>query len=289
MIKACVHLMTWTSVIDKKTPELFPKIKEMGYDGVEIPFIDPFKMDSSLVNIYRKELEKNNLGCVCGAGMGKSNNLIDDDLDIRQKGIDFVKRSIEVCSDLGSNMICGVLYGTFEMSKGRARTQTEWDRAVELIQKLADYAAEKNVTLNLEVINRYESYFLNTAEDGMKLLKDINKKNVKIHLDTYHMNIEEKNFYDPIVLCGSSLGYLHCSENDRGVVGSGHINWDEIFKGLARIHYNGWIGTETFYAPIDFIPVASSVWRKLAENLDDVPKNGLIYLRKKIQEYGLDT
>ena len=288
MIKICVHLMTWTSVINQETTQLFTKIKGMGFDGIEIPIINPFEMDVHLVNHYRKEMEKLELGCLCALGLGKSNNLIDEDPEVRKKGFNTLIRTVDVCSDLGGNMICGVLYGTFEMSKGRGRTEDEWKIAVESLQQVADYAQRKNVFLCLEVINRYESYFLNTAEDGVSLIRDINRKNVKLHLDTYHMNIEEKNFYDPIVSGGEYLGYLHCSENDRGVPGTGHVNWEEIFKGLARIHYHGWIGIETFYAPINFIPIASSVWRQLSANVDDVPKQGIQFLRKKIEEFGLN-
>ena len=110
-------------------------------------------------------------------------------------------------------------------------------------------------------------------------------------LGEYHYVIPEGyrgNFYDPIVSGGEYLGYLHCSENDRGVPGTGHVNWEEIFKGLTRIHYHGWIGIETFYAPINFIPIASSVWRQLSANVDDVPKQGIQFLRKKIEEFGLN-
>ena len=118
-----------------------------------------------------------------------------------------------------------------------------------LMQEMANYAKDKKITLCLEAINRYETYFLNTAEHGVRLLQDIGRDNVKLHFDTYHMNIEEKDFYTPIVKSKEYLGYMHCCKNDRGIPGTGHVNWDELFKGLSEIGYNGWLVIESFSGP----------------------------------------
>ncbi len=152
---------------------------------------------------------------------------------------------------------------------------------------MADYAKDKNITLCLEPINRYETYFWNTAEDGVALLKDIRRNNVKLHLDTYHMNIEEKNFYTPIVKSKGYLGYMHCCASDRGIPGTGHVNWDEVFKGLSEIGYDGWLVIESFYGPMKEMPVVSSIWRKLADDINDIPRQGLKFIREKMKEYTL--
>jgi len=244
-------------------------------------------IEFKLIEKTRKELEKIGLECTGCAGMGKNENLIDDDETIRERGRTYLKRFIDICSDLGTDTLDGVLYGTFEMSKGRGRTQEEWDRAVKELREMADYAKEKNVTLCLEVINRYETYFLNTAKDGVQLVKDIGKDNVKVHLDTYHMNIEEKDFYTPIIESKGYLGYMHCCENDRGIPGTGHVNWDEVFKGLSEIGYDGWLVIESFYGPMKEMPIATSVWRKLVDDIDDIPREGIKFIREKMKEYGL--
>jgi D-psicose/D-tagatose/L-ribulose 3-epimerase len=170
---------------------------------------------------------------------------------------------------------------------GRRRNEWEWDIAVKSLQNAADYAKDKGVTLCLEVLNRYETYFLNTAQDGIQLVKSINRDNVKLHLDSYHMNIEEKNFYEPIIASKGYLGYFHCSENDRGIPGTGHVNWDKVFQGLSEINFKGWLGIESFCGPMDAAPIASSVWRDLADNIDDIPAQGLKFIRKKVAEYNL--
>lgn len=287
MSKVGAHLLIWTSTLNEDTVKIFHKVKEMGFDGVEIPLINAMEIEFKLIEKLRNELEKINLECTCCAGLGKNENLIDDDESIRERGKSYLKRFIDICSDFGTDTLDGVLYGTFEMSKGRGRTQEEWNLAVKLIREMADYAKDKKVTLCLEAINRYETYFLNTAEDGVCLLKDIGRDNVKLHLDTYHMNIEEKDFYTPIVKSKGYLGYMHCCGNDRGIPGTGHVNWDEVFKGLSEIGYDGWLVIESFYGPMKVMPVASSVWRKLADNIDDIPRQGLKFIREKMKEYGL--
>ncbi len=142
----------------------------------------------------------------------------------------YLRRYVDICSDLGSNLLAGVLYGGFEVLLGRGRNEDEWLWVVEGLKKVGEYAEVKQFTLCLGVINRYETYFLNTAEDRVQLVKDICKNNVKLRLDIYHMNIEEKDFYNPIVRNEGHLGYLHCSENDLGVPRTGHAGWDGILE-----------------------------------------------------------
>ncbi len=287
MSKVGAHLLIWTSRLSEDTIEIFHKIKEIGFDGVEIPLVNPMEIEFKLVEKMKKELEKINLECTCCGGLGKGENLIDEDQSIRERGKNYLKRFIDICSDFGSYTLCGVLYGTYEMSKGRGRTKEEWDLAVGSIRRIADYAKDKKITLCLEAINRYETYFLNTADDGVRLVKDIGKDNVKLHLDTYHMNIEEKNFYTSIVKSRGYLRYMHCSENDRGIPGTGHVNWNEVFKGLSEINYNGWLVIESFYGPMKEIPIASSVWRKLAEDPDEIAIQGLRFIRERKKQYEL--
>ncbi len=287
MNKVGAHLFIWTSSLHKNIFEVFRKIKEMGFDGVEIPLVNPMEIEFKLVNKMRNELEKIGLECTCGGGLGKNENLVDEDESIRRRGEKCLETLIDICADFGSDVLAGVLYGTFEMSKGRGKTKEEWQRAVNLIRDAADYAKDKKVTLCLEVINRYETYFLNTAEEGVRLLKEISRENTKLHLDTYHMNIEEKDFYNPIINSRGHLAHMHCCSNDRGTPGRGHINWDEVFQGLAEIEYDGWLVIESFYGPIPSVPIATSVWRKLANNIDDIPEQGLKFIRDKIKEYKL--
>lgn len=287
MSKVGAHLFIWTSVIDRDILRVFNKVKEMGFDGIEIPLINPMGISSVLVEKMRNELDRINLECTCGGGLGRGESLIDEDKATREKGKKYLRRFIELCSDLGSDTLGGVLYGAFEVLKGRAKTKGEWQRAVEGLSEMADYAKERNVTACIEPLNRYETYFLNTAEETVRLLKDVGKKNLKYHLDTFHMNIEEKDFYTPVIQSKEYVGHVHCCASDRGVPGTGHVDWNGLFKGLSEISYNGWLVIETFYGPIRELPVVSSVWRQLADSVDDIARGGLRFIREKIKEYNL--
>lgn len=287
MGKVGVHLLVWTINLEENLAGYFEKAKSAGADGVEVPVMSPMKLDFKTAKKIGQGLEKFGLQCTCGGGLGKDPSLIDEDVNVRKKGKKYLKRYVDICVDMGSHLIAGVLYGGFEVSLGRARNKNEWLWAVEGLQEVAGYAKEKKVTLCLEVINRYETYFFNTAEEGIKLIKNIDRNNVKLHLDTYHMNIEEKNFYTPIVKSKGYLGYMHCCENDRGIPGTGHVNWDDVFKGLSEIGYNGWLVIESFYGPIKQMPIASSVWRKLANSPDEIVIQGVKFIRKKMKEYDL--
>jgi len=286
MSKIGAHVFIWTSgSLDEKLKS-FSRAKEIGFDGVEIP-IEDTSIGFEQVKRARKELERVGLECTCGAGLGKSENLIDEDEAVRERGKQHLRRAIGICSDLGSHILSGVLYGAFQMSKGRGRTQEEWDLAVTLLREAAEFAEDKGVTLCIESLNRYETYFLNTAADALRLARNIGRDNVKAHFDTYHMNIEEKEFYTPIVNSRGYLGHVHISENDRGIPGTGHVNWDQVFGALSEIDYKGWLVIEGFYGYIKELAIAASIWRKLAKDPEDFAVQGLKFVREKAKEYGL--
>ncbi|TET12435.1 sugar phosphate isomerase/epimerase [Candidatus Aerophobetes bacterium] len=286
-VKIGIHLMVWTANLQENLTSYFEEAKVAGFDGVEIPIIDPMKLDFKIVKSLREALEKFDLECTCGGGLGREPSLIHENINARKRGKEYLKRYVDICSDLSSNFLAGVLYGGFEVSLGRGRNKDEWSWAIEGIREVAEYAEARQVTLCLEAINRYETYFLNTAEDGVQLVKEIDKDNVKLHLDTYHMNIEEKDFYNPIVKSKRYLGYLHCSENDRGVPGTGHVNWDSIFRALSKTNYQGWLVIEGFLHPIKEIPIASSIWRPVAKSAEEVVVKGCRFIKAKVDEHNL--
>jgi len=198
-IKIGVHLGVWTRNLKENLASYFEKAKLIGYDGIEIPVASFTNLNFKIIKDIGRDLEKFDLKCTCGGALGRELSLINENIDARKKGKEHLKHNVDICSDLGSDLLVGVLYGGLGVLLGRGRNKDEWSWVVEGIREVAEYAETKQVTLCLEVINRYETYFLNTAEDGVQLIKDIDKHNVKLHLDTYHMNIEEKDFYNPIV------------------------------------------------------------------------------------------
>ena len=288
MVKFGSNLQVWTSHLSDETIKLFSQVKEMGFEGVEIPMAHAMRVDESLIERARKELDRLGLKCTTSGGLGRADNLIDDDEEKRKRGMTMLRKFVDISSGLGANTMVGPHYGTFGMADvGRARTQEEWNRAVILLREIADYAGDKGVNIGLECLNRYETYFLNIAEDAVKLVQEIGKDNIGVHLDTYHMNIDEKNFYNPIKITGCHLFLLHCSENDRGIPGTGHVNWDEVFQALKDIDYHGWLVIESFFEPMEDIPVATSVWRQIAPSREAIMSEGITFLKEKAKEYGL--
>jgi D-psicose/D-tagatose/L-ribulose 3-epimerase len=284
MIKFGMHLFTFTERMDDSALDILRKLKEMGYDGCEVPLvaeqlhlIDPKKVRARL-----KELD---MHCVTGTGITNDMSIISEDKDVRTRGIDHVKRCIDMTSEMGAALMCGSLYGPFGIRPKHPRTQAQWDRSVESLRECARHAAKHGVTIGLEPLNRYEHFFINTAADAVKLIEDIGEPNVRVHLDTYHMNIEEKDIYRTVVATGAHLCHVHTSENDRGIPGTGHVDWDGLCKGLFEINYDGWIVLESFFKSIPEIADFTPIWRMLAPSADVLAKQGLEYLKGKIKQY----
>jgi D-psicose/D-tagatose/L-ribulose 3-epimerase len=148
------------------------------------------------------------------------------------------------------------------MRPQKGRNSRQWEYSVRSLREVGRFAAREGITLGLEPLNRYEHFFINTAEDALPLIKDINEPSVKLHLDTYHMNIEEKDFCTTVVHTGKHLCYVHCSENDRGIPGSGHIDWDGLCNAMVEVGYSGWMVIESFFEPIPEIADFTHIWRK---------------------------
>ena len=282
MFKFGVHLFLWTEKFDESAIPLIRKAKNMGFDGVEIPL-----GHLELINIEktRRELKDQNMEFLGSVALSLDHDLTSDDEDTRRRGIEWMKRCVEVTSELGGDTLCGVIYTAWSKITGKSRTETEWRRSVEALKEISRFAKEYDVTLGIEPINRFETYFLNTASDAVKLAKDVGEPNVKVHLDTFHMNIEEKNFYDPIKHAGDLLWHMHCCENDRGIPGTGHVNWDEVFQALSEIDYDRWLVIESFTPEMKEIAASTAIWRKVAPCADAIAAEGLEFLKVKAKEF----
>jgi D-psicose/D-tagatose/L-ribulose 3-epimerase len=181
---------------------------------------------------------------------------------------------------VGSDTFCGPLYAGVGVLAGRPRTQTEWARAVEGLSQIAIHADECGVTLALEPLNRFETYFINTAADCAHLCRDIGHPRAKVHLDTFHMGIEEKSLPDAIRTAGDRLWHMHCSENDRGTPGTGHTEWTEVFGALREVGYDRWLVIESFVLGNEAIAKAAAIWRDIAPSGDDLAREGLAFLKQ---------
>jgi D-psicose/D-tagatose/L-ribulose 3-epimerase len=273
----------WTNRLGEKAYSIFEQARNMGFDGVEIPISDLSKVN---VKRTRRALDDAGITCSLSVGLRPKDNITSASKAKRASGVRYLQKCADISAELGGDTIAGVIYGAWGVMTGRGRTQKEWDRSVSAFKEACTYAQGRGVNLCVEVLNRFETYFLNTASDAVKYVKAVDEPNAKIHLDTFHMNIEEKNFYDPIIEAGRMLGHFHISENDRGIPGTGHINWDEIFRALSQIKYNRWITIESMN-PGTEIAAKAAIWRPIAPSGDAIASEGLRFLKEMENKYPL--
>ena len=208
-------------------------------------------------------------------------------------GLDFVEippldpETVELTDALGSSVLTGCLYTHLGALTGRPPETGELRAAARILKSTARRAAEGGVELSIEALNRYETYLINLASQVSDLLDEIDEPNVFAHLDTYHMNIEEKGFYEPILSLGPRLKYIHLCESDRGTPGTGNVHWEEIFRRLKDASYDGTLVMESFAAFNEAIIGAAALWRDVVGNPDALVTDGIAFLRAKGAEHEL--
>ncbi len=280
-----VDLMLWTGSFNSKTDmKLIGKVKKMGFDGVELPL---FNLATVNVKDTAKAIKGAGLGCTACTVLSPAQNLIDDSAKVRQAGIDHLKCVLEMVAEMGGDVVAGPEYSPVGRLVGRGRTSQEWDRAVASLKKVARTAEATGVTLCVEPLNRFETYFLNTQADAAKLVKEVGSPKVKVHYDTFHANIEEQDPVTALKKLGKAVGHIHTCENDRGIPGTGHVDWEGTFKAIKAIKYNGWLTIESFVPAIKELAAAAAIWRPLAKDGDELARKGLAFLKKKVKQYRL--
>ena len=277
-IKFGVSTWLWTSPFNTETIKLFPKIKEMGFDVVEIPIEDPALVDCDKV---KNALAENGLlPVICGA-FGKSRDLTNDDPSFHEASFKYIQECFSICAKLGARFLAGPMYSAV----GKARLvspeqkKIEWERAVTNLRKVCHMAESLGLEIALEPLNRFESDLVNTSEDIMQLIGDINHPAAKVLLDGFHMNIEEQDMERAIRMVGDKLIHVQVSENYRGTPGTGQTRWDAYKRGLEAIHYKGTVSIESFTPAIKELAGAVCIWRPLAPSQDSLARDGLKFLK----------
>ena len=276
-----VHTAMWAMEWNREAAEFaIPEAVKHNIDFLEITMLDPEGVDAAHT---RALLEKHEVECVCSLGLPldklPTNN--------PEGALDFLKMALDKSKAIGAKAMSGVLYGGIGQRTGVAPTEAEIDATARVVQKAAAYAAELGMEYGLEAVNRYENHILNTADQAVSLCEKVGAKNVFVHLDTYHMNIEEKGLGNGILRAREFLKYIHLSASDRGTPGGDTIQWDEIFIALAAIGFKGGMAMESFITVPPQVASALSVWRPVAPSREEVLGQGLPFLRNKARQYGL--
>lgn len=257
-----VHALVWAGDLSPdSTRHVISQTRKAGYDLIELSLHGPKLMDLSLT---RDLLQEHALRVGCSRGLTFEADVSSEDAAVVARGIDMLEEGIDITAKIGGHYFGGILYGA--MAKyGHPCTPQGRRNAIAAVRRVADYAGERGVTLGLEVVNRYESNLLNTATQALAFLDEVNKSNVRVHLDTYHMNIEEVDFAQPVLACGDKLGYVHIGESHRGYLGSGNIDFTQFFKALAQVGYEGVVTFESFSSAVvnEQLSNALAIWRNL--------------------------
>jgi D-psicose/D-tagatose/L-ribulose 3-epimerase len=271
-VRLGINLMAWSAEIDLG---LFPVLKEIGYDGVELPIFAPERIDAPRVC---GALADAGLAATASSALPPGASLLDPG-QRAVEGVRFLRRTLELCAAIGAELLCGPLYAPVGELAGRPHTEGEWRSCVAALRTVGLAAEELGLRVALEPLNRYESYFLNTAEDGRRLVDAVGHPAVGLHLDTFHMNVEEKDPAAAIACAGERLYHFHCSENDRGVVGSGQVPWRRVRGALEAAGYRGWLVNETFNGRLPELAAATAIWRPLVPDPLTYARESLAFLR----------
>ncbi len=278
-MKIGVDLMLWTGCFTTKEIKLIDKVGRMGFDGVEFPIFAPKAVD---VPATRRALNNNGLGStVCTVNV--TGSLIGAGPRDRKLALDHLLHVLEVSKAIGADCLAGPLYSPVGLLVGRGRNDAEWKHAVNGLRKVADRAEKLDINVGIEPLNRFETYFVNTTDDTLRLCKEVGSPRMGVHYDTFHANIEEKDPVAALQQIGRKwLAHVHTCENDRGIPGTGHVPWDETMRALARMKYDRWITIESFVPAIKELARAASIWRPLAKSGDELAQKGLRFLRRYV-------
>ncbi len=269
----------WVSPFGIDTLELIGRVKDFGFDLIEICIEDPATIDTSRI---REALDRAGLGVtVCGA-FGPNRDMSAEDPAIRAAAAHYTHQCIDIAAALGSASVVGPMYagvGNTRMLDRDARCRQR-ERAVDSLKPVADYAAGQGIRLGLEPLNRFETDLVNTVDQGLELVAEIGRDNVGLLVDTFHMNIEEKDIPAAIRRAGPHIVEFHACSSDRGTPGEDHLPWPEIVAALDDVGYAGPVVIEAFTPKIREIARAVSLWRPLAASEDALARDGLAHLRR---------
>jgi D-psicose/D-tagatose/L-ribulose 3-epimerase len=232
-------------------------------------------------------MEAAGLECAVSAALLPGLSLVSDDAAVRTRTRQHLIDLVETVAELGAALVAGPLYAPVGEFPGRRRTAAEWQRAVEAYHALLPTLTACRVTVAVEPLNRFETYFLNTVADAVAFCDEVGHPNVGLLFDTFHANIEEKDVARACTAAARHLKHVHTSENDRGTPGSGHVDWPGVFRSLRDQSYSGWLMIESFGFALGDLSAAASIWRDIEPTPESIAFDGVKFLREQVEAWGL--
>lgn len=279
MFKIGVDTFIWSELFTEKDLWIIPKAKELGFVALDFAVAKPFEFPTTKV---KEKLQDVDIEPVTTTTLDSKTNLISPDPQIRRNGVEALKKLVDINVEIGSKILAGVNYAAWGYLTRKPRMQDEWDWSVSSMREVAEYALEKDkdLVVAVECVNRFETHFLNIAEDGVRYCQAVGLPNMKVHLDSFHMIREELNFKEAVYACGQQyLGYVHVCESNRGIPGTGLVPWKEFFSALKEIGYDRPMVIESFDPSFEELNGMCAIWRKLADSGEELATKGLENLK----------
>lgn len=275
--KLGMNLLLWGTEINESLFPVLEQIKSIGYDGVEIPI---FNTEPSAWHAWRTKLDELGLDRIAVTINGPDFHQISPDASMRNATLARNKRAIDCAAIIGSKLLTGPFHSALGVFTGKSSTDQERAWARENLFALAEYAQQYGIVLGLEYLNRFESYLVTTTDELIQLVDEINHPNCKLMFDSFHANIEEQNLSMAIQKMGDRLVHVQLSENDRGILGRGHVDFNAILNALDRIGYKGMVSVEAFSTKL----AAANIWRKMFDSEMELVKESYQYLKSLSHE-----
>jgi D-psicose/D-tagatose/L-ribulose 3-epimerase len=276
-----VHTSMWTMAWDHAGAErAVAAAIEHKMDFIEVALLSPDKVDTAH---SRKLLEAKGMPAVCSLGLPEGKRASTEP----EAAMAFLRFALDQTAAIGATALTGVTYGGIGERTGLPPTMAEKDNVARVLADAAAYAGRLGLAFGIEPVNRYENHILNTGWQAVEMIEKVGHENIFVHLDTYHMNIEERGLALGILDAREHLRYIHLSESDRGTPGAGNVRWDEIYAALKAIDFKGGLAMESFIDMPPEVAYGLAVWRPVAASRDVVMGEGLPFLRNKARQYGL--
>jgi D-psicose/D-tagatose/L-ribulose 3-epimerase len=283
-MKLGIHAMAWTPHWSDESLPLIDRVASLGLEFIEIPLMGIEDVNPGAI---RARVRDAGIDVVTSTVIKQATDITSPDPAVRAAGVDYLRRCVDVTAEMSARQFSGVIYAWHGKRPSERPGQKEWEWSAQCLAQVAEHAAAAGIAVGLEPVNRYETPLINTCEQAVRLADMTGAANVKIHLDTYHMNIEEKSWKEPVALAGDRLCHFHLCENDRGIPGTGLVDWEELFGALGDLHYEGYAGLESFIDVSGDMVAGTCVWRDLAPSGDVLVREGAAFLRKLALQHGL--